>query len=158
MDNPYKIHRIVDSGDIVISPLSLDDAFTAIELGTKRVLDQGMLPIAVGGDHFVTHPILKAVHARHGKVAVVHFDAHTDTFDEGFGQKLNQGTMFRRAVEEGLIHPDKLIQVGIRKIFTSSELNFHAQHGIEVITSRDLTGLLAAQIFYEMVSVLAPTV
>lgn len=136
--NPYAIHRMVDCGDIVLSPLSLDDAFQAIELGTRRVLDRGLVPIAIGGDHFITHPILKAIHARHGKVAVIHFDAHTDTADEGYGQKMNHGTMFRRAIEEGYIHADKLIQVGIRKIFFDRELDFHSEHNIEVITARDM--------------------
>lgn len=136
--NPYAIHRLADFGDIILSPLSLEDAFSAISGGARKILERGLIPIAVGGDHFVTHPILKAVHERHGKVAVVHFDAHTDTADEGYGQKMNYGTMFRRAVEEGYIHADKLIQVGIRKIFFDRELDFHAQHGIEVITAREM--------------------
>ena len=136
--NPYTIHRMVDCGDIIVSPLSMDDAFTAIEAGTKKVLERGLVPIAVGGDHFITHPILKALHEHHGKVAVIHFDAHTDTAEEAYGQERNHGTMFRRAVEEDLIHPDKLIQVGIRKIFYDHELDFHAEHGIEVITARDM--------------------
>ena len=136
--NPYRIHRMVDCGDIILSPLSLDDAFVAINRGLARVLDRGMVPIAVGGDHFITHPILRAIHAHHGKVAVVHFDAHTDTADEGYGQKMNHGTMFRRAIEEDLIHADKFIQVGIRKIFFNRELEFHAEHGIEVISARDM--------------------
>ena len=136
--NPYEIHRMVDCGDIILSPLSLDDAFVAIERGTRKVLQRSLVPIAIGGDHFITHPILKAISEHHGKVAVVHFDAHTDTAEEGYGQKMNHGTMFRRAIEEGFIHPNKLIQVGIRKIFFDRELDFHKEHGIELITARDL--------------------
>lgn len=136
--NPYALHNIVDCGDIVLSPLSIEDTCRSIELGIAKLIERDLVPIAVGGDHFITHPILRAIHAAHGKVAVVHFDAHTDTADEGFGQKLNHGTMFRRAVEEDLIYPDKLIQIGIRKLFSSDELDFHKEHGIEVITARDL--------------------
>lgn len=138
--NPYTRHRIADCGDIVLSPFSLEDACLSIERGLAKLLERhaGLVPISVGGDHFITHPILRAIHGAHGKVAVVHFDAHTDTGDEAYGQKLNHGTMFRRAIEEGLIDGDQLIQVGIRKLFVEGELDFHKEHGIEVITSRDL--------------------
>ncbi len=136
--NPYALHNIVDCGDIVLSPLSIDDTCRSIELGIAKLIERDLVPIAVGGDHFITHPILRAIHAAHGKVAVVHFDAHTDTADECYGEKLNHGTMFRRAVEENLIHPDKLIQIGIRKLFSADELDYHKEHGIEVITARDL--------------------
>lgn len=136
--NPYARHNIADCGDFVLSPLSIDDTYQAIVMGMSGLLERGLVPIAVGGDHFVTHPILQAIHAAHGKVAVIHFDAHTDTADEGFGQKLHHGTMFRRAIEEGLIDGDQLIQVGIRKLFSHDELDFHKEHRIEVITSRDM--------------------
>jgi agmatinase len=136
--NPYGCHNIVDCGDIVLTPLSIEDTCQSIERAMTSLIERGMVPIAVGGDHFITHPILRSIHAAHGKVAVIHFDAHTDTADEGYGQKLNHGTMFRRAIEEDLIDGDKLIQVGIRKIFHDRELDYHAEHGIEVITSRDL--------------------
>ncbi len=136
--NPYACHNIVDCGDIVLSPLSIEDTCQSIEYATNSLIKQGLVPISVGGDHFITHPILRAIHAEHGKVAVIHFDAHTDTADECYGQKLNHGTMLRRAIEEDLIDGDKLIQVGIRKIFFDRELDYHAEHGIEVITARDL--------------------
>jgi agmatinase len=136
--NPYAVHRIVDCGDIILSTISLEDASIAIEAGLQRIMARGMVPIAVGGDHFVSYPILRAIHAKHGPVAMIQFDSHTDTADEGFGRKLNHGTMFRRAVEDGLVHPDRFIQVGIRKLFFDGELEFHDQHGIEAITSRDM--------------------
>jgi agmatinase len=136
--DPFEHHAIVDCGDLILSPLSITDTMEAIEKGTAKLLDRGILPIAVGGDHFITHPILRAIHKKHGKVAVVHFDAHTDTSDEAFGQKLNHGTMFRRAVEEEIIEPDKLIQIGIRRIYHDRELDFHREHGIEVIMAESL--------------------
>ena len=136
--NPYACHNIVDCGDIVLSPLSITDTCQSIELGIASLIKQGLVPVSVGGDHFITHPILRAIHAEHGKVALIHFDAHTDTADECYGQKLNHGTMMRRAIEEDLIDGDKLIQVGIRKIFFEGELDYHAEHGIEVISARNL--------------------
>lgn len=136
--NPFEIHDIVDCGDLIMSPFSIADAFAAIEKGAMKLLERDILPIAIGGDHIITHPMLRAIHKKHGKVAVVHFDAHTDTADEAYGEPYNHGTMFRHAVEEGIIDPDKLIQVGIRKIFNDRELDFHREHGIEVITAEDL--------------------
>jgi agmatinase len=136
--NPYALHRIVDCGDIILSTISLTDASRAIEAGITELIRRGIIPMAIGGDHYVTLPILRAVAAKHGPVAIVQFDSHTDTADEGFGQKHNHGTMFRRAVEEGLVKPDQFIQIGIRKLFFDAELEFHAEHGIEIITSRDM--------------------
>ena len=136
--NPYACHNIVDCGDIALSPLSIKDTCQAIEQAITLLIERGVIPISVGGDHLITYPILRAMHSAHGRVAVIHFDAHTDTADEYHGQKLNHGTMMRRAIEEGLIDGDRLIQVGIRKIFDDRELDYHAEHRIEVITSRDL--------------------
>jgi agmatinase len=136
--NPYEIHNIVDCGDILLSPLNIQNSFESIELGIQKLLERDILPISVGGDHFITHPILRAIHNAHGKVAVIDFDSHSDTADEVYGQKLNHGTMFRRAIEEDLIIADKLIQVGIRKLFHDGELDYHKEQGIQLITSRDL--------------------
>lgn len=142
--NPFEVHDIVDFGDLILSPFSLDDAMTAIDRGAAKLLDRDILPIAIGGDHFITHPLLRAIHRKHGKVAVIHFDAHTDTATEAYGQKLNHGTMFRRAVEEEIVDPEKFIQVGIRKLFSDDELDFHEEHGIEVISAERLRDIGAA--------------
>jgi len=139
--NPYAIHNIVDCGDLVLSPLSISDTFESIQKGICHLLDRNIIPVSVGGDHFITHPILKSIADKHGTVACIHFDAHTDTADEGFGQKLNHGTMFRRGIEEQLICGSDLIQVGIRKIYHDRELDYHQEHGIEVISSRDLRNM-----------------
>ncbi len=136
--NPFDIHDIVDCGDLVMSPFNIADAFEAIEKGAAKLLDRDILPIAIGGDHVITHPMLRAIHEKHGKVAVVHFDAHTDTAEGAYGEPYNHGTMFRHVVTEGTIAPDKLIQIGIRKTFDNQELEFHREHGIEVITAEEL--------------------
>lgn len=136
--NPYDLHRIVDCGDIILSPLSLEDSHESIRLGIAKILEQGMVPISVGGDHFISYPILQAIHAVHDKVAVVQFDAHTDTADYCYGQRFHHGSIFRHAVDDGLIDGDKLIQVGIRKLFHAEELDYHEEHSIEVISARDL--------------------
>jgi agmatinase len=92
------------------------------------------MPLCVGGDHSVTLPILRSLARRHGRLGVVHFDAHPDTWDEYFGSKFFHGTPFRRAVEEGLVDPRRMIQVGIRgPLYGPEDFAFHDQHGIEVV-------------------------
>jgi len=136
--NPYTCHNIVDCGDIILSPLSLEDSHQSIRCAITDLIEQGMVPISVGGDHFITYPILEAIHGAYGKVALVHFDAHTDTADYCFGQRLHHGSFLRHAVDDGLVHGDQLIQLGIRKLFHEHELDYHDENGIEVITARDL--------------------
>jgi agmatinase len=82
----------------------------------------------------VTLPVIRSLARQHGPLAVVHFDAHPDTWDQYFGSKLFHGTPFRRAIEEGAIDPKRMIQVGIRgPLYGSEDFDFHAQHGLEVL-------------------------
>lgn len=136
--NPHADHRMADCGDVLISPFSIPDAYQAIEKGMRSILARNMIPIAIGGDHSITLPILRAIHAKHGKVGLVQFDAHTDIADQAFGQKYYHGSMFRRAVEEGLIDPHKTIQVGIRKAYYLGELEYCRSVGFETISAREL--------------------
>ena len=107
------------------------------EVVTKRIdeiLESGARPICVGGDHSVSLPILRSVARRHGPVGLVHFDAHPDTWDEYFGSKFFHGTPFRRAVEEGLVDPRRMMQIGIRgPLYGPEDLAFQDEHAIEVI-------------------------
>jgi agmatinase len=128
---------LVDCGDMQISPMSVADSLQTIDNCISSLLERGILPISVGGDHGITYPILRAINRMHGKVAVVHFDAHCDMQRGGF----THGTMFRYAVEEGLVSPGDFIQVGIRKIYGDDKFNFHKQHGIEVILADELDSL-----------------
>ncbi len=136
--NPHQTHRIADCGDILISPFSIPDAYEAIEKGIRSLLARNIVPIAIGGDHSITLPILRAIHAKHGKVGLVQFDAHCDIADQAFGQKYYHGSMFRRAVEEGLIDPHKTMQIGIRKAYYLGELEYCRSIGFEVISAREL--------------------
>jgi agmatinase len=135
---PYDIHNIADCGDILVSPFSITDTYRSIERGVASLLDRGIVPIAVGGDHSVTLPLLRAIHAKHGPVALVHFDAHCDVSDTQFGSPYHYGSVFRRAVEEKLIHGDRTFQIGIRKHYHKGEIEFTRQHGFELVTSRHL--------------------
>lgn len=135
---PYDIHNLADCGDMLVSPFSITDTYRSIELGLKSLLDRGIVPISVGGDHSVTLPLLRAMAAKHGQLALVHFDAHCDVSDTQFGSPYHYGSVFRRAVEEKLIHGDKTVQIGIRKHYHKGEIEFIRKHGFDLITARNL--------------------
>jgi agmatinase len=132
---PHELHRIADCGDVVLSPFSIEDAYQSIEKAVKKLLARRILPIAVGGDHSISTPILRALHAKHGPMALVQFDAHSDTSDTAFGQPHHHGSPFRRSIEEGLIDPKHMIQVGIRKYYARPADRFVRDRGIEVISA-----------------------
>ncbi|UWR01395.1 agmatinase [Ruegeria conchae] len=111
---PFEHLQIADIGDLAINTFSLADSLKIIKDSYDGILAQGVTPVAMGGDHSITLPILRAMAAKHGPVALVHVDAHADVNDEMFGEKETHGTVFRRAYEEGLIVPDKTFQIGIR--------------------------------------------
>src|SRR5881409_4228405 len=132
--HPFQRLRVADCGDIDVVPISIERTFEAITAKMDEVVAAGAMPLCVGGDHSVTLPILRSVARRHGPLGIVHFDAHPDTWDEYFGSKFFHGTPFRRAVEEGLVEPRRMIQVGIRgPLYGADDFAFHEQHGIEVV-------------------------
>jgi agmatinase len=132
--HPFERLRVADCGDIDVVPISIERTYEAITARIGEVLAAGALPLSIGGDHSITLPILRAIARWHGPVGVVHFDAHPDTWDEYFGSKFFHGTPFRRAIEEGLIEPQRMIQVGIRgPLYGPEDFAFHDEHGIEVL-------------------------
>jgi agmatinase len=131
---PFERLRVADWGDVDVVPISIERTQAAIERSLAEIVDAGVIPVAVGGDHSVTLPVLRAVARRRGPVGVVHFDAHPDTWDEYFGSKFFHGTPFRRAIEEGLIDPGRMIQIGIRgPLYGPEDFAFHDRHRIEVV-------------------------
>jgi agmatinase len=132
--HPFERLRIADCGDIDTVPISIEATNAAVTRGIEDVAATGATPVVVGGDHSISLPVLRSVGRRHGPVGLVHFDAHPDTWDEYFGSKFFHGTPFRRAVEEGLVDPHRMIQVGIRgPLYGPEDFAFQATHGIEVI-------------------------
>jgi agmatinase len=112
--NVYDVLSVVDYGDLPVVPGYIEDSYTRIEEGLSPVLEAGVIPVCIGGDHSITLAELRAVAKTYGPVGFVQFDSHTDTWDQYFGHKYMHGTPFRRAVEEGLIDTDRAIQVGMR--------------------------------------------
>jgi len=111
---PFDSLQIADIGDLAINTFSLSDSLKIIKDSYDSILTQGVIPVAMGGDHSITLPILRAIAAKHGPVALVHVDAHADVNDEMFGERETHGTVFRRAYEENLIVPDMTFQIGVR--------------------------------------------
>lgn len=131
---PFERMRVADCGDVDVVPISIERTYDVITQRIDEITSAGAIPVSVGGDHSITLPILRSVARRHGPVGIVHFDAHPDTWDEYFGSKFFHGTPFRRAIEEGLIDPRRMIQVGIRgPLYGPEDFAFHDRHGIEVL-------------------------
>ncbi|MCL6640007.1 MAG: arginase family protein, partial [Candidatus Rokubacteria bacterium] len=132
--HPFERLRVADCGDVDVVPISIERTFEAVTRRVGEVVDAGARPLAVGGDHSVSLPVLRALGRRHGPVGLVHFDAHPDTWDEYFGSKFFHGTPFRRAVEDGLVDPARMVQIGIRgPLYGPEDFAFQDRHGIEVI-------------------------
>ena len=130
----------VDAGDVDIIPGYLDESFERIEAAVAGVLDAGAVPVIMGGDHSITLPELRAVAKRHGPVALLHFDAHSDTGDDFFGKPYNHGTTFHWAIEEGLILPEQSTQAGIRgPLYSRSSLDYAKGKGMRVISGWNCT-------------------
>ena len=111
---PFDALHCADLGDVPINTFSLSDSIRIITETYAAYLKHDFIPIGLGGDHTLTLPILRAIAAKHGPVALVHVDAHADVNDVMFGERETHGTVFRRAYEEGIIAPDKVFQIGLR--------------------------------------------
>ena len=132
--SPFDVLRVADYGDVDVSPVSIERTNEIVEREIGEILGAGCIPVSIGGDHSIALPLLRAVAKRHGPVALVHFDSHPDTWDQYFGSRYFHGTMFRRAVEEGLIDPRRTLQIGIRgPLYGPDDFDFQAQHGMTVI-------------------------
>lgn len=128
---------IADAGDLDLARCAPADARSAIETAITRLLNIGGRPVALGGDHSVTYPILRAIRPRAPRLTIVHFDAHPDLYDAFEGDRFSHACPFARVMEEGLA--DRLIQVGIRTM-NGHQRAQAARFGVEVIEMRHLTG------------------
>lgn len=137
---PLEQVQVVDAGDVTITPFDIAEACTQIENGMRDIIGQRERRfVAIGGDHTVALPNLRALHAFHGPLALVHFDAHLDTWDTYFKAPVTHGTPFRRAFEEGLLIEDHSIHVGIRgPIYDRMDLEDDARMGFRIIRAGDL--------------------
>jgi agmatinase len=136
---PFERGQVVDAGDLSCSPFDIEAAVSQIEAGADALLQGGGRMVAVGGDHTIALPLLRATSKRHGPLALVHFDAHLDTWDTYFGQRFTHGTPFRRAWEEGLLLRDRSVHVGLRgPLYGSGDLTDDAAMGFLQISTSDV--------------------
>jgi agmatinase len=142
---PFANLQFADAGDIACNPYSIPESLAAIEgrIGDLLGSADGPHPVdgvlTIGGDHTISYALLKAVHRRFGKVALVHFDAHLDTWDTYWGERFTHGTPFRRAAEEGLFDTEASMHVGIRgPIYSPSDYVEDAALGFSMITCDDI--------------------
>jgi agmatinase len=127
---------VIDYGDVAVVPGFIEESYEKISEGLEEVHRAGVVPIVFGGDHSIALPELRAAAAVHGPLALVQFDSHADTWDEYFGKKYNHGTVFRRAVEEGLLRPERSIQVGMRgSLYEAGDLEASRELGFDLITT-----------------------
>jgi agmatinase len=131
--------RIVDFGDAPVLPAEPERTHAAIEALVGEVVDAGVIPIVLGGDHSVSEPNIRAVAARHGAVGLVHFDTHTDTGREVFSVERSHGTPMFRLVEQGHVDPTRYVQIGLRGYWPGpDEFAWQAERGITSIFMHDV--------------------
>lgn len=135
---PFDSFQIADVGDVALNSFDLLKSIDIIEAFYDHILSHDAKPASVGGDHTITLPILRAIHKKHGPVAMVHVDAHADINDHQFGEKIAHGTIFRRAIEEGLIDARKMVQIGLRTTgYSADDFDWSRQQGARVVTAEE---------------------
>jgi agmatinase len=136
---PFATQQVADAGDIACNPFDIKEAVDQTEAGATELLNGAANLLAIGGDHTIAYPLLRATRQRFGPVALMHFDAHLDTWDTYFGAPITHGTPFRRAAEEGLFLDDRSVHVGIRgPVYAKSDLDEDAELGFRIVHATDL--------------------
>ena len=140
--SPFQRAQVVDAGDVPVTPFDIPAAMSQVRDHAAELITGDRKVVAIGGDHTIALPMLRAVAAQHGPVALVHFDAHLDTWDTYFDAPTTHGTIFRRAFEEGLLIEDHSIHVGIRgPLYGEADLADDRRFGFRTIRASDVDDL-----------------
>jgi guanidinobutyrase len=135
---PFDSFQVADVGDVPLNTYSLEKSIGIIEAHFDTLLASGTKTIAMGGDHTVALPILRAQHKVHGKMALVHVDAHSDTNDSMFGEPITHGTIFRRGIEENLVDPTRMFQIGLRATgYAAEDFDWARERGVRVVPAEE---------------------
>jgi len=135
---PFDSFQVADTGDVALNAYDLPASIRLIEQHYDAMLQADVIPISLGGDHTVSLPILRALARKHGPMALVHVDAHADTNDEMFGEKITHGTIFRRAIEEKLVEPDVMVQIGLRATgYSAEDFDWARSQGVKVVQAEE---------------------
>ena len=131
---PFDSFQIADLGDVALNPYNLSACIEIIEQHYSAVLENAVTPVSIGGDHTITLPILRAIARKHGPVALIHVDAHADVNDTMFGEPVAHGTIFRRAIEEKLVDPRSMFQIGLRATgYAAEDFDWARDQGVTVV-------------------------
>jgi len=131
---PFDSFQIADVGDVALNTFNLAESITLIETHFEDIVASGAKTLSMGGDHTITLPILRALAKIHGPMALVHVDAHADINDEMFGERITHGTIFRRGIEEGLIDPARMTQIGLRATgYSAADFDWSRDQGVRVV-------------------------
>lgn len=137
--SPFEIAQVADAGDIAVNPFVIGEAIDSVQAAALDLTSDGTRLVTLGGDHTIALPLLRAAAERHGPVALLHFDAHLDTWDTYFGAEYTHGTPFRRAFEEGIIDTEALCHVGTRgPLYGKKDLEDDRRFGFGIVTSSDV--------------------
>ena len=156
---PFDSFQIADVGDVALNSFNLLKSIDIIETFFDDILAQGAKPATVGGDHTITLPILRAINKVHGPVAMVHVDAHADINDRMFGESIAHGTIFRRAIEENLIDPRRMVQIGLRTTgYSAADFDWSRDQGVRVVTAEECWYKSLAPLMDEVRDMIGPDV
>ncbi|GAB3213397.1 agmatinase [Marinactinospora thermotolerans] len=137
--SPFAEVQVADGGDIAVNPFSIGDAVERIDEAASQLVGSGTRLVTLGGDHTIALPLLRSLHRVHGPIAMLHFDAHLDTWDTYFGEPYTHGTPFRRAVEEGILDTEAIAHVGTRgPLYGKKDLEDDRRFGFGIVTSADV--------------------
>jgi guanidinobutyrase / D-arginase len=136
--SPFAVQQVVDASDVAVNPFDIQHAVREIQAAASDLTSGGGRLVTIGGDHTIALPLLRAAAERHGPVAVVHFDAHLDTWDTYFGEPYTHGTPFRRASEEGILDTTACAHVGIRgPLYSDRDLLEDQVLGFQVVAAQE---------------------
>jgi guanidinobutyrase len=135
---PFDSLQVADIGDVAINTFNLEKSMGIIESAYDNILAEDCKPLTMGGDHTIALPILRSIAKKYGPVGIVHVDAHADINDTMFGERIAHGTPFRRAIEEKLIDPKRMVQIGLRATgYEADDFDWPREQGVRVVPAED---------------------
>lgn len=135
---PFDSFQVADIGDVALNAYNLPKSIDIIQRHFEGVIAHGAKTVALGGDHTITLPILRALAGKYGPLALVHVDAHADINDTMFGERITHGTIFRRAIEEGLVDATRMVQIGLRATgYSAEDFDWSRQQGVRVVPAEE---------------------
>lgn len=135
---PFESLQVADLGDVPINTFDLKKSLAIIEKYYNGILQNGCIPLTLGGDHSIVLPLLRAMCGKYGPVGLIHVDAHADINDSMFGEAITHGTWLRRSVEEGLLASDKVVQIGLRGSgYSANDFDWSRQQDFRVVTAEE---------------------